>query len=418
MGKILDAIRGSRNADPMPRPIGQPAQGEQSAPQQDGPMDFSFLRPVAFGLAILLFFAVVAFAAYSVYELFSTKLGATNVESALATLSSVGVCVGVLFIVLTSTHHPLRGLGAIVLIAWSFLVLTLVGLNSALRGGLLTVPDGLTNVGRLAAALLAGVALVPAITLPLAAHDKSDYDSAAAAASKYLGFIAKGVGVAVSGAASVHFGLEKGVNPLVAGLAGFVLESCFLWSYLMLIRATQRRDLFDMWLWRIATVAFGLFLAAVSVETISTIAKIDVPIVSALGEIGATLYVSAVGLSLILTIAAHVITSLVDIPAGGKADSSARVVKPSLAHRAGMVAARPAILADEFRRGRSAALGKPDAPQLPAATTLASEHKPQAAKVSENGTPYDATGQLVVSPEEGEELMRRHREMLERSAKK
>jgi hypothetical protein len=466
MGKILDAITG-KNKKPS-----QPASpGPQVADDtQDGPIDFRFLKPLAFALAVLLFCAVVAFAAYSVIELFQMRLGATLVEAALATLSSVGVCVGVLFIVLTSTHAPLRGLGAIVLIAWSFLVLALVALNSALRGGLLTVPDGLTSVGRLVAALLAGVALVPAITLPLAAHDKSDYASASAASSKYLGFIAKGVGVAVSAAASVYFGLSRNINPLVAGLAGFVLESCFLWSYLMLIRATQRRDMFDMWLWRIATIAFGLFLAAVSVETISTLAEIDVPIVSALGEVGATLYVSAVGLSLILTIAAHVITSLVDIPA----DAPARVMRPANAAplstriagringtRAGVGEIRQALrgeqsapqltagttLADEgvkeagdgwaierfanperalYKRKRGGlhltvydwptphwsvfdprrktelvASGKSETVDDAKAAALASEHKPEAARLSENGTPYDATGEVSDAPAQG-----------------
>lgn len=343
-------------------------------------MDFRFLKPLAFGIAIVLFIAVVAFAAYSVMELFQMRLGTTLIEAALATMASVGVCVGVLFIVLTSTHHPLRGLGAIVLIAWSFLVLALVALNSALRGGLLAVPEALTSIGRLVAALLAGAALVPALTLPIAAHDKGEYDSAAAAASKYLGFIAKGVGVAVSAAASVYFGLSRNINPFVAGLAGFVLESCFLWSYLMLIRAMKARDAFDVNLWRIATVAFGLFLAAVSVETISTLAQIDVPIVSALGQVGATLYVSAVGLSLILTIAAHVITSLVDIPMD-KPESPARIVKPSLAHRAGMVAARPGLFADEFRRGKDAARGASSAPaQLPAGTVLTAASVPGGAE--------------------------------------
>jgi hypothetical protein len=187
-------------------------------------------------------------------------------------------------------------------------------LNSALRGGLLAVPEALSTIGRLAAALLAGAALVPAITLPIAAHDKSDYDSAAAATSKYLGFIAKAVGIAVSGAASVYFGLSRNINPFVAALAGFVLESCFLWAYFMLIRAMKSRDAFDIWLWRVAVILFGLFLAVVSVETISTLANIDVPIVKVLGEIGATLYVSAVGLSLILTILAHVATSMIDMP--------------------------------------------------------------------------------------------------------
>ncbi|MCS7062415.1 MAG: hypothetical protein RMN25_14820, partial [Anaerolineae bacterium] len=89
-----------------------------------------------------------------------------------------------------------------------------------------------------------------------------------------------------------------------------VLESCFLWAYLALVKATERGDVFDLLTWRIATVTFGLFIAAVSVETVSTLAQIRIPLLAALADAGAVLYVSAVGLAMVLTIAAHIVTSV------------------------------------------------------------------------------------------------------------
>jgi hypothetical protein len=82
----------------------------------------------------------------------------------------------------------------------------------------------------------------------------------------------------------------------------------------MLKRAHEAQDVFDMVVWAGAVVVYGAFIAAVSVETLSSLAGISVPVVAALGEVGASLYVSAVGLSLTLTVISALATALVDIP--------------------------------------------------------------------------------------------------------
>lgn len=66
-------------------------------------------------------------------------------------------------------------------------------------------------------------------------------------------------------------------------------------------------------MWGISVALFGLFIAAVSVETLSALGGIEVPLVSTLGEVGASLYVSAVGLSVFLTIFTHIATSFIDM---------------------------------------------------------------------------------------------------------
>jgi hypothetical protein len=305
MGKILDALKGKN------RPTGSTTPA--SSTTEDGAIDFTKFLFVAQAFAVALFIAVVLFASYSVAELFGTRLNTTVFEAGLAVIASVGVCVTTLFVVLTTRHAPVRGLGSIILIAWTLIVLVLVGLNSALRGGLLAVPDGITNVGQVAAALLAALALIPVLTIPLAMNDRSRYGSAASAAGKYIGFVAKGAGIGASAIASAYFGVSRGINPLLAVFCGVVLESCFLWAYLKLNDSREKKDVFDVWMWAVSVILFGLFISAVSVETLATLGGIDVPIVSMFGEVGASLYVSAVGLSVLLTITVHVLTSLIDM---------------------------------------------------------------------------------------------------------
>jgi hypothetical protein len=52
----------------------------------------------------------------------------------------------------------------------------------------------------------------------------------------------------------------------------------------------------------------------VSVETVSALTGISVPIVAALGDVGASLYVSAVGLSIALAVITHLLTRAIDMP--------------------------------------------------------------------------------------------------------
>lgn len=312
MGKIFDALTDKNR--PAPTKPTDDAQIETT----EQPVDFTKFKPLAYGMAVALFVGVVAFASWSVFDLFANRLSATTFEAALAVVASVGVTVVTLFVVLTTRHAPVRGIGAIVLIAWTLIVLVLVGLNSALRGGLLNVPDGISNVGQVAAALLAALALIPVIVIPLAMNDRSHYESAAGAASKYIGFMAKGAGIGASAIASAYFGISRGINPLLAVFCGIVLESCFLWAYLKLIHAKEDEDLFDVVMWSVSVALFGVFIALVSIETLSTLGGIKVPIVSAFGEVGASLYVSAVGLSVFLTIITHILTSMIDIKDANK----------------------------------------------------------------------------------------------------
>lgn len=319
-------------------------------------------------LAAIVATASIAYAAYAVGHLFSVYIKIEAWAAALAVVSSVGMAVGLLLIVVTSDNQNARGLGAILLLAWVLLTLTMVALDSVMRTNLFadTTPEALITIGRVTAALLPALALAGVVSMVIALHDKTPHKSAAGASSRYVGFVAKGVGVGASGFASFYFGVSRGIDPVLAVLCGALLESSFLWSYLSLKAARDRGDRFDVRMWSLCTLLFGLFIAAVSVETLSALGKIDVPIVKALGEVGATLYVSAVGLTVLLTIAVHLLTRAIDdVPGEGQAGKpfAIRTAESIRATRAGVGEIKAALA------------GKPanNAPQLPAGITLADD---------------------------------------------
>lgn len=277
--------------------------------------------PVALIAGAVVTLAAIGYAAVSVFHLFSAYIKLSAPESIMAVLSSVGMAVALLLAIVTTQNQNARGMGAILVIAWVLLTLTLVALDSVLRADLVSAPDALLQIGRIVAALLPALALAGVICMAIALHDRTEHKSAAGASSRYIGFAAKGVAIGASVFASAYFGVSRGIDPILAVLCGVLLESAFLWSYLSLKLARDRGDRFDVGMWSVCVLAFGAFIAVVSVETISHLGGIAVPVVSALGEVGATLYVSAVGLSLALTVLVHLLTRAIDMPARAAQDT-------------------------------------------------------------------------------------------------
>ncbi len=272
-----------------------------------------------------------------------------------------------------------------------------------MRAALLTAPDALLAIGRIVAALLPALALAAVIAMVIALHDVTEHKSAAGASARYIGFAAKGVAIGASVFASSYFGISRGIAPVLAVLCGALLESAFLWAYLSLKHARDRGDRFDVRMWALCVLAFGAFIAAVSVETISQLAGIDVPIVSALGEVGATLYVSAVGLSLALTVIVHLLTRAIDdMPAA--AQDTITIRQPQGNRIAGAIRSARANareIGEAWNEGEpqpkqltgaptSAATMADDAPQ--AITPIVTDEQPQAARTEVAARPPKSGG--------------------------
>ncbi len=271
--------------------------------------------PIAAILAGIVALAAIAYACFSVGHLFIEYVKLSTIESALAVLSSVGMAVGLLLVIVTTDNQNARGLGAILLIAWVLLVLSMVALDSVLRADLVAAPDALQQIGRIVAALLPALALAACICMAIALHDTSIHKSAAGAAGRYVAFAAKAVSIGASSFAAFYFGASRGIDPMLAVLCAALLESSFIWSYLALKQSRDRGDRFDVGMWSVALFIFGTFITLVSIETLSSLGRIQVPIVAMFGEIGASLYVSAVGTTVALTVIVHLLTKAIDMPA-------------------------------------------------------------------------------------------------------
>lgn len=331
---------------------------EPPTPQDAGQFSLNRVpvRALAIALSLIVGLASVAYGAASVHHLFSEYVGlAGGIEPPLAALSTVGLTVALLLLTVTTGHQNTRAMCGILILAWLVITIALVATDSALRAQIATAPEALIAIGRAVAAILPALALLACVLVALAMHDRDNTRSAAAAAAHYIGFGAKLAGIGASTMASAYFGIQHRIDPALAVFLGVVLESCFVWGYLSMTRARERRDRFDVFLWSLATLIFGGFIAAVSVETVSSLTGIDVPVVSALGELGASLYVSAIGLSLALTVVTHLLTRAIDMPAStGEARPRIRILRGvagSIAEtRAGLADVRAALTGDIRQR--------------------------------------------------------------------
>jgi hypothetical protein len=134
----------------------------------------------------------------------------------------------------------------------------------------------------------------------------------------YLMNVAKLVGILASMAFGFYFGLQHGVPPFVAFIACGLLESLFVASMNNTSHAHDKRDAFDMAMWGLCAVVIGGFLALMSIESVSSIANIDV-MPEAMRNAGAAIFASSIGISLVMFIVTTVLTKLIDIPMVAKA---------------------------------------------------------------------------------------------------
>lgn len=275
-------------------------------------------RENVFGIAkimgLVLGGVAMAYAGLSVFRLFTETVNAPPIEAALSAGTLIGAMAFLLVTVWSTEHTAIKGLAGLLLLLFTGAAAVLVGLEATIRGGILIVPAEIAEIGKVVAALLPAFVLIPALTLlPASRADPGQHASGAGAFGHYAGVGMKGAAILASSAAAAYFGIGKGMPPFVAVFAAVLLEGAFIWCILSAINAKQAGDRFDRGVWLILATLFGLFIAAVAVESFSTITGIRVPIVSAFGEVGASLYVSAVGLCIALTILAQILTKRIDV---------------------------------------------------------------------------------------------------------
>jgi len=239
-------------------------------------------------LAALATLTVAANAGATIARLLA-RLGADPVGQALGGASTVGVLGLLLAVALLGQHTPTRALSLIYLVAWLPLTLALSAAEAALASGLTALP-ALAQVGQTLATLLAGLALLPAVTLAVASR-RADSGDLRTELAHYLSSAQKLVLLTATAGASVAFGVGRGIPAEVAAFIAVVLEVSFL---LALARAGQH----PLHSWALA--AFGAVLAVVSVETLSVLSGLRT--LAALATVGETAYLltPAAGLAYIV----------------------------------------------------------------------------------------------------------------------
>jgi len=197
---------------------------------------------------------------------------------ALAAAASVGVLLALAGVLTLSKSANMRALAVIYAVAWLPLVLALVGLEAALSSAIVAVPTALTQAGRTIAALLAGLALLPAITIAVASA-RPDAGDVRAALGYYVANALKLVLLVATSAANISFGLVRGVPLEVALFVAVVLETGLV---LALLKASGGG------LHALALLTFGAAVGMVAVETLATLSGLAA--LPELARIGEALY--------------------------------------------------------------------------------------------------------------------------------
>ena len=228
------------------------------------------IAPIVAALAALL----VTLNATATIARLLARLGADPVGQILGSAATVGVLALLLAISLLGAHTPTRALSLIYLVAWLPLTIALSAAEAALASGLTALP-ALAQVGQTLATLLAGLALLPAVTLAVASR-RADSGDLRAELAHYLSSAQKLVLLTATAGASVAFGVGRGMPAEVAAFIAVVLEVSFL---LALARVREHR----LHAWALA--AFGTVLALVSVETLSVLSGLSrLPMLAVAGE--------------------------------------------------------------------------------------------------------------------------------------
>ena len=229
------------------------------------------IAPIVTAAVVL---AVILNAGAAIARLFA-RMGADWPTQALAAAASVGVLLALASILTLSRSANMRALAIVYAIAWLPLVLALVALEAALSSAIVAVPAALTQAGRTIAALLAGLALLPAITIAIASA-RADGGDVRAALAYYTGNALKLVLLVATSGANLAFGLARGVPLEVSLFVAVVLETGLILS---LLRAHEHH------LHAGALVVFGSAVGLVAVETLSVLSGLSrLPWLASIGE--------------------------------------------------------------------------------------------------------------------------------------
>ncbi len=384
--------------------------------------------------------AVIAAVVYTGYTLYTsivhlgTETLVVNPAAAHLTAASMLATLALLIVAGVALSRTAKrrtlliaGLFALVWLGVTFL-LALV--DSAISNGNIEVDDTLLRIGTFVYSALPAFPALPIAALAYSASHERDgqYQTLRAAAGAMGMTLLKAFGWVAMFSIESFFGIQIGVNPVAAIFSALLNATAFTSALGNIEASVHDRDRGGVRLWGLVSVFYAIVMFSIAAEAIIQFSGGASGGLSAMAPPAALewfaqwMFVSSIGMSALLVAIALWRKARREMPTQPRGEQDApkiTIARPSMAHRAGMLAARPSILADEFRRGREAARGVPSTPALPAGTTMASEgdlfaglspEARQAAyrrimqevdarstpKRAENGTVYDATAELIV----------------------
>lgn len=435
MGKILDALAGKNRTAPSPAAVNDGGGGRKF---------LSYLTHVAF----------VAFCAAMTFAVFSLGIY-YKLPVEYCILVAAGCAAGLFghgSAVTRPTTNTSRTMHGLALGTWLVLSLFLAALYMFVSSEQLSafLPADMITVGAVVYSLTFALGLatsVIALVVPSVAERKiadGEHATLGSAISKYGETVAIVIAIAVSSFHVLKFGQDVAnldifsviTATIMADLAFLVAEKRVT-TELKRRGETGRYDRFDLILWGVFGLAVIAYLVLVNLFTVRHSAG-TLDMNDPLFKMTLDFYGASPSILLFLIAALSILTALIDNRVGEPAQGAMNVQRPpSLSTRiaGGIHGARAG--AGEIRRALRNEGAQPATPQLPAGMTLADDGMTEAEarklvegalkpdkelmvsgkKVSENGTLYDTTG-FAVPRDEAADLMRRHREMLDREAQR
>jgi len=245
------------------------------------------VAPIVVALVII---AAAVFAGASVARL-ATTIGLPLPMVILTPVSTVGVVVAMVALLMLSDHAPVRAVSVITLLFWLPLLIMLIGLDVTLTSPpigydaqgqpiyVVTVPDAIINIARVGAGFLPGLVLLPAVATIIAWRRESDGDLLAEL-GHYASNALKAILLVSTWAAGVYFGATRGMPPEIAFFASAILELSFLLALTRVLYHASPLALHTM-----AMIAFGAAIGVVALETMSSATGIkSIPGLDRVGE--------------------------------------------------------------------------------------------------------------------------------------
>jgi hypothetical protein len=371
--------------------------------------------------------AIVA-ALLAMYVMFSSiqHLGEVTlvVNRGTATLVAASVTVTLGLLLVTDAALALTGkrrtllIAGLFTLAWLTLGVLMAILDTAITVAAVQIDQTLLMIGTFAYSALPALPVIPLIALAAsAAHEKHDqYPTLAAAGGSMLMSVLKVLLTIAMFAFEAFFGISLGLNPIAAIFAGTLNATAFALALGNIDASRHAGDRSGVNTWGAISLGYALLMFVIAIEAIiqlstaaaqsDTLQAMHAP--AWLETLALWAFVSSIGLSAIL-----IASTLWRKGRVGMASDEAAM---SLAQRIRIVRAQGGDIADALRG--------PSRPALPAGSTakdawglsdeqvmrlvaqmkLEDEAAAAGRKVSEDGVPYDTTGELVLTEKEDAEL--------------